>query len=30
MEFKVEKEYPEVNEKSGTFISASRFSHNEE
>jgi hypothetical protein len=30
MRFEVEKEYPEVNEKSGTSISASRFSHNEE
>jgi hypothetical protein len=30
MGFKVEKEYSEVNEKNGTFISATRFSHNEE
>jgi hypothetical protein len=30
MGFKVEKECPEVNEKSGTSISASWFSHNEE
>jgi hypothetical protein len=30
MGFKVKKEYLEVNEKRGTSISASWFSHNEE